>query len=265
MVSNKIKEIVEKRRKSLEIDKNLINSLNDINLNKNRTPLSEKIKNNLDISIISEIKPSSPTLGEIRNDIDVKKTAIEMQDAGVVGLSILTEPNYFNGSYDNLRLAVENTNLPCLMKDFVIDEIQFKIARQIGATNILLINSIVDLPKFYSLSQNYDLEPLIEIHDAEEIKDIRGLLEVGFKPKLLGVNNRNLKTLEIDLNTSRQIIPKLKEEFGEKLQVVSESGINSKDEITFVQPSGADAFLIGSSIMKSNNIKEKILELRGIK
>lgn len=264
MVSGLIKEIVEKRKKSLDLEKSKKFEFKDIHRDQNRPTLSETIKKNVDVSIISEIKPSSPTLGQIKSDIDVKGTAIEMEIAGVVGLSVLTEPNYFNGSYENLKLAVENTNLPCLMKDFVVDELQFKVASKLGATNILLINSIVDLIKFYSLAQNYHLETLIEIHDVKEINDLRELFDAGFNPKLFGVNNRNLKTLEIDLNTSRRIIPKLKEEFGEEIQVISESGINSPNDIKHVQPSGANAFLIGSSIMKSNNIKEKIFELRGM-
>jgi indole-3-glycerol phosphate synthase len=109
------------------------------------------------------------------------------------------------------------------------------------------------------------LEPLIEIHDIEEMRDIRHLFDIGYNPKVIGVNNRNLKTMNIDLNTSKQIIPELKQEFGEKIQIISESGVNTLEDIKFIQPSGVDAFLIGSSIMQSMNIKEKILELRGIK
>ena len=263
-ISNKIKEIVEKRKKTLDLEKKMQLNFDRIYQYSDRINLSDNIKKNTGISIISEIKPSSPTLGEIRNNIDIKQTVLEMQDAGVIGLSILTEPNYFNGSYENLQIAVNNTKIPCLMKDFVVDEIQFKIARQLGASNILLINSIIDLSEFYTLAQKYELEPLIEIHDVEEIKDIFKLIDSGFNPKLIGVNNRNLKTLEIDLNISKKIIPILKEHFADNVQIISESGIHSNKDINFLQNSGADAFLIGSSIMKSNSIKDKIFELRGL-
>ncbi len=267
MVSDKIKEIVKQRKKvisdDIEFKKSLIR--NKI-YNKTRKPLSEAIRNNPEISIISEIKPASPTLGEIRTNVNVGEIAKIMENSGVVGLSILTEPNYFNGSYDNLKTAVETTKLPCLMKDFVIDNVQFYIAHLLGATNILIINSLGKnkLEELYITALKFNLEPLIEIHDIGEIKDIKQLIEVGYEPKLIGVNNRNLKTLKIDLNTSKSIIPKLKEEFGEKILVVSESGINTIDDINSIRTYQADAFLIGSSIMKSNNIKEKILSLRGV-
>ena len=99
--------------------------------------------------------------------------------------------------------------------------------------------------------------------DIEEIQDIRNLIEIGLSPKIIGVNNRNLRNLEISLNTSKTIIPKLKDEFGDEFVVISESGINSFEDIKFLLSYKADGFLIGSSIMKSPNIKEKILELRG--
>lgn len=265
MISNKIKEIVEQREKSFHIDYAFKERLKRKSYKDDRKPLSETIRKNNGISIISEIKPASPTLGDIRKDINIKKLSTEMENAGVVGLSVLTEPNYFLGSYDNLLNAVVNTKLPCLMKDFVINSIQFEIASSIGATNILLINAICDLEEMFKEASSYGLEPLIEIHDFEEIKDIINLLERGFKPNLIGVNNRNLKTLEIDLNISLKIIPQLRKEFGEKIQIISESGINTIKDIKLIQPSGADAFLIGSSIMQSDNIREKILKLRGLK
>jgi len=265
MISDKIKEIVEQRKKSLGKDITYLKNYDGKSNRKGRKTLSESINNNQEISIISEIKPSSPTLGSIRMDIDVKNVAREMEMSGVIGLSVLTEPNYFNGSYENLGLAVSNTKLPCLMKDFVVDPVQFKIAQKIGATNILIINSICNLEKKYRLAIKHGLEPLIEIHDIKEMRDIRHLFDIGLDPKLIGVNNRNLKTLEIDLNTSKKIIPELKQEFGEFIQVISESGVNTLEDIKFIQLSGADAFLIGSSIMQSKDIREKILELRGIK
>lgn len=265
MISDRIKEIVEQRKKSLGKDLDYLKHVDGKSIKEDRKSLSESINNNQGISIISEIKPASPTLGNIRTDIDVKAVAKEMESSGVIGLSILTEPNYFNGSYDNLKLAVSSTKIPCLMKDFVVDPVQFKIAANLGATNILIISSICNLERDYQLAMENGLEPLIEIHDIGEIRDIRHLFDIGHNPKVIGVNNRNLKTMNIDLNTSKQIIPELKQEFGEKIQIISESGVNTLEDIKFIQPSGVDAFLIGSSIMQSMNIKEKILELRGIK
>ena len=264
MISDKIKEIVEQRQLSIDKDRDFKLTLGEKVYRDNRQTLSEAIKNKSGISIISEIKPASPTLGEIRKDLDIKKIAREMESSGVAGLSILTEPNYFNGSYENLKLAIENTKLPCLMKDFVIDPVQYKIASQLGATNILIINSICNLEDNYRSAVESSLEPLIEIHEVQELRDIKHLFEIGLKPKLIGVNNRNLKTLKINLNTSKEIIPKVKAEFGNDIVVVSESGVNTIDDINYLLEYQADAFLIGSSIMKSDNIKEKILTLRGV-
>ena len=264
MISNKIKEIVEQRQRSIDKDRDFKFNLGEKSYKDNRQPLSEAIRKESAISIISEIKPASPTLGEIRKDLDIKEIAKEMESSGVVGLSILTEPNYFNGSYENLKLSVENTQLPCLMKDFVVDPVQYMIASQLGATNILIINSISNLEENYRSAIDYGLEPLIEIHEVDELRDIMHLFNIGLKPKLIGVNNRNLKTLEINLNTSKEIIPQLKAKFGDDIVVVSESGVNTIDDINFLLQYQADAFLVGSSIMKSNNIKEKILSLRGL-
>ena len=116
-----------------------------------------------------------------------------MEKAGVTGLSILTEPNYFNGSFENLKLAVQSTNLPCLMKDFIFDEQQFQIARQIGATNILLIHSNGNMEELCEFARNYKLEALVEIHEVEEIASLEHLNEIGFDLTLVGVNNRNLR------------------------------------------------------------------------
>lgn len=263
-ISNIITNIVKSRKESNRNDLDYFNSMKQGPIH-SRDTLSERIENTQEVCIISEIKPTSPTLGKIREDINVKVIAKQMEKAGVVGLSVLTEPNFFNGSYDNLRVAIENTDLPCLMKDFVVDEVQLKIAKELGATNILLINSLIDITKFYPLCLKYELEPLIEIHEYKEIEELIHLIELGFEPKLIGVNNRNLKSLEVSLQNSLVLIPKLKAEFGKDQLIISESGIHTFQDIKLLQPSGADAFLIGSSIMQAKDINKKILKLRGVK
>ena len=263
IMPNILQKILESRKKSLakQIER-FEKSVKPFQISL-RIPLSENIGKQGKISIISEIKPSSPSLGSIRSNINVSKVAKEMENAGVIGLSILTEPNYFNGSFENLIKAIHATKIPCLMKDFVFNEAQFQLANKIGATNILLINQLGNLKNLYELAIQYNLEPLIEIHDKEELKDIESLLEIGHSPSLIGVNNRNLNNMLIDLNTSKELIPIIKEIVGTKTRVISESGIYTKDDINFLVPYEADAFLIGSSIMQSENIKEKIHELRG--
>ena len=264
MMPNILSEIYESRKKSLVEQLQSFPSVGTGVLNHGRKKLSEAIKANNGISIISEIKPASPSQGDIRKDINITEVANIMEASGVIGLSVLTEPNYFNGSFLNLYLAIKETSLPCLMKDFVFSDVQFKIAKDLGASNILLINLLGNLLEMYDLALEFVLEPLIEIHDITEIEDLIHIREIGIRPTLIGVNNRNLKTLEVDLNTSKILIPLVKELYDDKITVISESGINNVNDIKFLQSCGADGFLIGSSIMQSNDIKQKILHLRGI-
>ncbi|MBD3227677.1 MAG: indole-3-glycerol-phosphate synthase [Candidatus Lokiarchaeota archaeon] len=256
-------EIIKDRKRLLDLDRRFYDIL-DVKINvKDQKPLSKSILEK-GISIISEIKPSSPSLGRIRSIHDIKKLALEMERAGVIGLSVLTEPVYFHGSYNNLKIVIKSINLPCLMKDFIIDEIQIKIASKLGATNVLLVNLIGNLEEMYEKCLDYGIEPLIEIHSEEEIKDIKNLRSIGFNPKLIGINNRNLKTMEIDLNNSKLLIPKIKDIFGQNIKVISESGLKTREDIDYVREFGADAVLIGSSIMQSINVYEKILSLRRV-
>jgi indole-3-glycerol phosphate synthase len=264
MMPNILSEIFESRKKSLNDQIQSFRSVETDFINYEREKLSEVIKDHNGISIISEIKAASPSQGDIRKEMNIAEVARKMEESGVIGLSVLTEPKYFNGSFLNLYLALKETSLPCLMKDFVFSDAQFKIAKDLGATNVLIINLLGNLEKMYELALEFDLEPLIEIHEPAELKDLIYLREIGIIPTLIGVNNRNLKTLEVDLNTSRLLIPKVKKIFNNKVVVISESGVNTIDDIKLLQSCGADGFLIGSSIMKSNDIKRKILHLRGI-
>lgn len=265
MMPNILTEIIKSRKKSLIDQIHLISAVNTDDLNHKRKKISEAIKIHNGISIISEIKPASPSQGDLRRDMDIREVASIMEQSGVIGLSVLTEPVYFNGSFLNLYLALKRTSLPCLMKDFVFTREQFRIASDLGATNILLINLLGNLEEMYDLALEFNLEPLIEIHDVAEIKDLIHLHEIGIIPPLIGVNNRNLKTLEIDLTTSKSLIPEIKTIFNNDVKVISESGINTLDDIKYLDASGADGFLIGSSIMQSNDIEHKILQLRGIR
>lgn len=263
-MNNIVQKIIKNRIDILRVQKK---DLDEISLSYNvydRKKLSENIPNDKKISIISEIKPASPLLGQITKSLNVSEVAKKMEEGGAVGLSVLTEPSYFNGSFENLMEAMKSSTLPCLMKDFIIDEIQMEIAKSLGVKNILLINSIIDIEEMFELSVNYNLEALIEIHTKEELDDIEHLFEIGFKPRLIGVNNRDLETLDVKLTTSKQLIPKIRKKFGSNLKIISESGIETYKDIQYLLKRGVDGFLIGSSIMKAKNIVEKIKQLRGI-
>lgn len=209
--------------------------------------------------IITEIKAASPSLGTIRTQIDPKQVAKAMKAAGAVGISVLTEPKHFNGSLNTLTQARKAVNLPILMKDIIIVPEQIEVAAEIGANAVLLIQSLfdrdyceMDAYRMIAYAHAKGLEVLLEVHSEDEFKTA---LETN--ADLIGINNRNLATLKIDLDTTRQILQK----HGKAGKtVISESGIQTVQDLRFLKSCGADAFLIGSSIMLTENIKLKIEE-----
>jgi indole-3-glycerol phosphate synthase len=210
-------------------------------------------------AVITEIKAASPSLGIIREEVNPKEIAKAMERAGAVGISVLTEPKHFNGSLTTLLEARKATRLPILMKDIVIVVEQIEIASQIGADAILLIQALFDrkccemnVDKMITFAHTKGLEVLLETHTQDEFEKA-----VETEADLIGINNRNLATLKIDLNTTNQILQN-KGKCGKT--IISESGIKTKVDLQFLKASGADGFLIGSSIMSTKNMEEKIRE-----
>jgi indole-3-glycerol phosphate synthase len=224
-----------------------------------KTSLRQSILSCKHNSIISEIKAASPSLGTIQNKIDTHQIAQAIERAGAAGISVLTEPKHFNGSIDALKQARETTKLPILMKDIIIVTDQIEVGAQIGANAILLIQALFDrdccemsVEKTISFAHSKGLEVLLETHSESEFQKA---LETD--ADLIGINNRNLATLKIDLNTTKLILQK--HNAPNKL-VVSESGIKTPADLKFLRSYGANAFLIGSSIMLTENIEEKVTE-----
>ena len=203
---------------------------------------------NSNSGIIAEHKRRSPSKKNINNNIDLVKVVKGYQDAKVCGVSILTDKKYFGGSLDDLKKARQILTIPILRKEFIIDEFQIIESRANGADVILLIASILSkeqIKKFSELAKSLSLEVLIEIHNEKELnKSINPNID------LIGINNRNLKTLKVDLNTFKKLSPKIPD----NIIKICESGISSNKEIKEYSNLGADAFLIGESLMKSNNI-----------
>ncbi|MCW4025311.1 MAG: indole-3-glycerol-phosphate synthase [Candidatus Bathyarchaeota archaeon] len=209
-------------------------------------------------AVITEIKSASPSLGTIRTEINPKEVAKTMQQAGAVGISVLTEPKHFNGSLNTLLQAREAANLPILMKDIIISPVQLETAVKIGANAALLIMGVFErgygektLENMIALAHELGLEVLLEAHNQEEFNRA-----VKTEADLVGINNRDLSTLKIDLTTTQQILKKGKY----YKTVVSESGIKTPADLQFIRSCGADAFLIGSSIMLTEDIESKIRE-----
>jgi indole-3-glycerol phosphate synthase len=225
---------------------------------KSEKKLIDEIRENNHASLITEVKFSSPSLGKIREISDPVSIAKQMIDGGAVGLSILTQPYLFNGSPDYFTKIRKEIQAPLLMKDIVVDKIQIDAAEKLGADVVLLIQAIFDnklasdIDDFITYAHKKKLLVLLESHTKKEFSD-----SAKTKADILGINNRNLDTLEISLDTTQDIL----KDKNEKRIVISESGVESPKDIQFLHKCGADAFLVGSSIMKSKDIKGLVSEL----
>ena len=211
-------------------------------------PLEFLVKN----PFICEIKKASPSLGEINIDLDIVKQAQNYTKFGAGAVSVLTDEKYFKGSYHDLKEISKSVNVPVLCKDFILSEIQIENAFLAGADMILLVTSYLDISEIKRLAKKASelgLEILFEIHDVGDFDKIKEL-----DIKLLGVNSRNLKNLIIDKEKAKNILSKLKGDFLK----IAESGI--EDDILAFKESGANAFLIGTTLMRSKNIQKTFEE-----
>jgi indole-3-glycerol phosphate synthase len=215
-----------------------------------------------DIGLIAEVKKASPSLGVICPDFDPVHIAREYEAAGASCLSVLTDEKFFQGSLEYLKAIRAAVGLPLLRKDFIIDERQILEAIQWGADAILLIVAILSdeqLAHFHALADAAGLTALVEVHDEEELARA---LKCG--ARLVGVNNRNLKTFTVDLGTTVRLAKLL---FGADAGpantrlLVAESGIHSRSDVERLMGCGAEAILVGESLVKSGNIDDKVAEL----
>ena len=208
--------------------------------------LSNNLRNS-DSGIIAEHKRRSPSKPNINNSFTVEEVVKGYENAGVCGISVLTDGKYFGGSLDDLLLARASVNIPLLRKEFIIDEYQILEAKANGADLILLIAAVLTQQEIKHLSEfakSLQLEVLLEVHDLEELqKSIMPSLD------MIGVNNRNLKTFEVSLDFSKQLASQIPDEFVK----VSESGISTVEAIHELKPFGYQGFLIGENFMKTDN------------
>ncbi|PID69315.1 MAG: indole-3-glycerol phosphate synthase [Flavobacteriales bacterium] len=202
--------------------------------------------NQSNTGIIAEYKRRSPSKAEINMVSSILDVATGYEDAGVCGMSVLTDGKFFGGSLDDLQSARGHCNLPILRKEFIIDEYQILAAKAFGADAILLIASVLsrkEIQKFSGFAQSLGLEVLLEVHNQEEI--VKSIMP---SINMLGVNNRNLNNFEVNLSTSKQLAKKIPDDFVK----VSESGISSVEAILDLRQYGFKGFLIGESFMKTD-------------
>ena len=220
-------------------------------------PFKESISRSKQLSLIAEIKQASPSRGVIRQNFDLVQIAQSYQDSGVQAVSVLTEEDFFCGALENINVVKKIFSGPILRKDFILESYQVFQSRLFGADAILLIADLLTKEKLVELMQVADslnLDYIVEVHDEKELKKVLSL-----KVPLVGINNRNLHTLEVDFRTTEKLftlIPKDK-------VVIVESGIKSSQDVLFLKILGASAVLIGSVFMESQDVGGKVVEVMG--
>ena len=253
-------DIVEKRKEQLEREKENfpLEDMKEMALNSKRVSLDFRAALKADgISIISEVKKASPSKGIISEDFRPTEQAKAYEEAGADAISCLTEEHFFKGASKYLADIRPSVNLPILRKDFIFDEYQIYEAKVLGADAVLLIAAILSEEKLLKLSRlaaSQGLFCLTEVHNEEELQKV-----IRCKCDIIGINNRDLKTFHVDLNTTKRLAKLVPYD----AVLVSESGMKNGDDIKEVKEYGADAVLIGETLMRSGDIKNTINELRG--
>jgi indole-3-glycerol phosphate synthase len=211
--------------------------------------LAEQLKNEKKLTIISEIKRASPSKGDLNIHVNVQEQAKRYEQLGAGAISVLTDTPFFKGSFEDLRQVRVVTNIPLLCKDFIIDEVQIRKARAAGADVILLIVAALSrerLAELYQYAKSLDLDVIVEVHNEEELE-----AALTINPQIIGVNNRNLKTFEVTLETTERLARKIKEA---GVLLISESGIQSKEDAVRVKEAGANGILVGEAFMKADSL-----------
>ena len=255
-----LEEIVEKTKERL-IESKKSKSLDQLKEEVQKLEITQdfpfkKALSEDEISIIAEVKRASPSKGLIAEDFDYLTIAKEYEEAGASAISVLTEPYFFKGSNDYLKEISQCVSIPTLRKDFVIDEYMIWEAKALGASAVLLIVSIlsiVELKKFLDLAHDLGLSAIVETHDGDEI---RTALNVG--AEIIGVNNRDLTDFTVDIENSIS----LRRCVSGDVIFISESGIKTPEDVRKLKENDVDAVLIGETLMKSDDKKSMILELK---
>jgi indole-3-glycerol phosphate synthase len=257
----KLEEIIAATRTRVEAAKVVVGLIDPVAVAERHRPrgFRERLKKVSETypAIIAELKKASPSKGLIRSDFNVPELAWELEFAGAAALSVLTDEKFFQGSLHNLELASAATHIPCLRKDFIVDEFQLLEARACGADAILLIVAALEqdqLIAFRNRARELQLDALVEVHDAAELDRA---LAAGCD--LIGINNRNLHTFEVTLNNSFDLVKRIPA----GIIKVAESGIDSAADIARLRDAGFEAFLVGESLMRAASPGDALRNLLG--
>ncbi len=261
---NILDEIVKQKIKEVSLSKEIL-SMKDLkklveSLDYEHREFAKSLRRDSEIKIIAEVKKFAPSSGNLSIDVfDPIKIARDYENAGVSAISVLTDFKYFGGRKQHLAQIRNNVKIPVLRKDFIIDEYQIYETKYLGADAFLLIVKIIDdvqLEDYVSIANELGLEVLVEVYDEH---DIARALKLSPYPKLIGINNRDLETFEVDVDRSVKLCGFIPDD----VVKVSESGIESRDDVLKIADAGFDAVLVGTSLMKAKDKVGKIFELLG--
>ena len=262
-MTNILDKIIEDKRDSLKSIKktNSLDSIeNTIKSLNNFLDFKEVIANNKRASLITEIKKASPSAGELVKDFNHLNIAKMYVDNGATCLSVLTEEKHFLGKLDYIRDIKNKFKIPVLAKDFFIDPYQIALSKSYGSDCILIIVAALDTKladDIYAEAMRHKLSVIVEVHDREEAESA-----LKYENSLIGINNRNLKTLDISINNTISIFETLKEHKG---PIISESGIKNESDAKYIyEKTGIKNFLIGESLLKSDNPADLIKKFKQI-
>lgn len=259
MILNKIANSTKKRVK-LEKEKVPLEKMKDMakNIDTNFDFTFEKALKKDGVSFICEVKKASPSKGIISSDFDYIKIAKEYEKVGASCISVLTEPEFFKGDNVYLKEIRSAVEIPLLRKDFIIDEYQIYQSKTLGANAVLLICALLDtktIEQYIKVCNSLGLCAVVEVHDEKEVQSA-----LSANARIIGVNNRNLKDFTVDINNSlklRNLVPS-------DVTFISESGIKTAKDIEKLSQNAVDAVLIGEALMRAENKKEMLDNLRGI-
>jgi len=257
-------KIIHDKREELEETKkgaSLRELQNKVRLTQKRRSLENALRNE-GVSLIAEVKKASPLAGVIRVDFDPIEIGKIYEKGGAAAISVLTERKHFMGDLQFLSDIRKVVSIPLLRKDFIFDEYQVYESKIGCADAVLLIAAILsddEISELIDLCETIDLEALVEVHTEEELKRV-----LGTNARIIGINNRNLDTLEVDLTTTKALMTVIsKDENAREITIVSESGIRTPEDLELVREAGVDAVLVGEALMRGGVIEENLEGLLG--
>lgn len=257
MTSQFLDNVIEGRKNALHVQYGVLAPADRERLASSSRPPRDfvaALADRADLAVIAEVKKASPSLGAIAPECEAGKQALHYQDGGAAVISVLTEPHHFSGSFTDLSDVSDAVDIPVLCKDFVVDPVQLFLARGHGADTVLLMVSVLgeEVADYLDMARTLGMEPLIEVHSHAELE-----IALAAGPKVVGVNSRDLRTLEVTPEKVADVIRAAKDA---GCIVVAESGVSDRAGVEAAAAAGADAVLVGTALMRSE-FPEDVLEV----